>query len=143
MFLPDGTPRGHYEPLHEALTQYSSEELVAIQERVTRSFSDEGITFTVYGDEEAKTTPECRNAQHRCRRRSGTCLDAVHWAPGGLPVPCIHHRCPTQNSEGVAPEEAREAAEVGVVRVDLCLILHRKGGDMCVCDKVRSNAGGD
>ena len=53
MFLPDGTPRGHYEPLHEALTQLSSEELVGIQERVTRSFSDEGITFTVYGDEEA------------------------------------------------------------------------------------------
>ena len=53
MFLPDGTPRGHYEPLHEALTELSSEELVAIQERVTRSFSDEGITFTVYGDEEA------------------------------------------------------------------------------------------
>ena len=53
MFLPDGTPRRHYEPLHEALTQLSSEELVGIQERVTRSFSDEGITFTVYGDEEA------------------------------------------------------------------------------------------
>ncbi len=53
MFLPDGTPRGHCEPLREALTQLSSEELVGIQERVTRSFSDEGITFTVYGDEEA------------------------------------------------------------------------------------------
>ena len=53
MFLPDGTPRRHSEPLHEALTQLSSEELAAIQERVTRSFSDEGITFTVYGDEEA------------------------------------------------------------------------------------------
>ena len=53
MFLPDGTPRGHSEPLHEALTELSSEELSAIQERVTRSFSDEGITFTVYGDEEA------------------------------------------------------------------------------------------
>ena len=53
MFLPDGAPRGHCEPLHEALTQLSAEELAAIQERVTRSFSDEGITFTVYGDEEA------------------------------------------------------------------------------------------
>ncbi len=53
MFLPDGSPRGHCEPLHEALTQLSSKELAAIQERVTRSFSDEGITFTVYGDEEA------------------------------------------------------------------------------------------
>ena len=53
MFLPNGTPRVHYEPLHETLTQLSSEELAGIQERVTRSFSDEGITFTVYGDDEA------------------------------------------------------------------------------------------
>ena len=53
MFLPDGTPREHCGPLHETLTQLSSEELVGIQERVTRSFSDEGITFTVYGDDEA------------------------------------------------------------------------------------------
>ena len=53
VFLPDGTPRVHCEPLHETLTQLSPEELAAIQERVTRSFSDEGITFTVYGDEEA------------------------------------------------------------------------------------------
>ena len=53
MFLPDGTPRGHCEPLRETLTQLSSDDLTGIQERVTRSFSDEGITFTVYGDEEA------------------------------------------------------------------------------------------
>ena len=53
MFLPDGAPREHCGPLRETLTQLSSEELVGIQERVTRSFSDEGITFTVYGDEEA------------------------------------------------------------------------------------------
>ena len=53
MFLPDGTPREHCGPLHETLTQLSSQELVGIQERVTRSFSDEGITFTVYGDDEA------------------------------------------------------------------------------------------
>ncbi len=53
MFLPEGTPRDHCGTLHEALKELSSEDLVAIQERVTRSFSDEGITFTVYGDEEA------------------------------------------------------------------------------------------
>ena len=53
MFLPDGTPREHCKLLHEALTELSSEDLAGIQERVTRSFSDEGITFTVYGDEEA------------------------------------------------------------------------------------------
>ena len=53
LFFPDGTPRSHCEPLHETLAQLTSEELVGMQERVTRSFSDEGITFTVYGDEEA------------------------------------------------------------------------------------------
>ena len=53
MFLPDGTVRGHSRALHEALKQLSAEEAGRIQERVTRSFSNEGITFTVYGDDEA------------------------------------------------------------------------------------------
>jgi len=53
LFFPDGTPRPHCEPLHETLEQLTAEELAGMQERVTRSFSDEGITFTVYGDEEA------------------------------------------------------------------------------------------
>ncbi len=53
MFLSDGTPREHCRPLFEALSELSTEELSSIQERVTRSFSNEGITFTVYGDEEA------------------------------------------------------------------------------------------
>ncbi len=54
MFLPDGAPREHTRQVHEALTQFSAEELVSIQDRVTRSFSNEGITFAVYGDEEAE-----------------------------------------------------------------------------------------
>ena len=54
MFLPDGEPREGSRLLHEALTQLSQEELSGIQERVTHSFSTEGITFTVYGDEEAE-----------------------------------------------------------------------------------------
>ncbi len=53
MFLPDGTPREHCQRLYEVLTRLSPEELASIQERVTRSFSNEGITFTVYGDDEA------------------------------------------------------------------------------------------
>ena len=52
MFLSDGTPREHCRRLYDALTQLSEEELGSIQERVTRSFSNEGITFTVYGDDE-------------------------------------------------------------------------------------------
>ena len=53
MFLQDGTPREHCQQLYETLTEFSAEELANIQERVARSFSNEGITFTVYGDDEA------------------------------------------------------------------------------------------
>ena len=54
MFLPGGAPREHSRQVYETLTQLSAEELVNIQDRVTRSFSNEGITFAVYGDEEAE-----------------------------------------------------------------------------------------
>ena len=54
MFLPDGTPREHCQELVEFLCGLSADELGSIQERVTRSFLNEGITFTVYGDEEAE-----------------------------------------------------------------------------------------
>ena len=53
MFLPDGTPREHCRELYDTLCRLSDEEIGAIQERVTHSFSTEGITFTVYGDDEA------------------------------------------------------------------------------------------
>ena len=53
MFLSDGTPRERCRQLYETLTRLSAEEINAIQDRVTRSFSNEGITFTVYGDNEA------------------------------------------------------------------------------------------
>ena len=54
MFLPDGAPREHCRRLYDTLTQLSRDDLASIQERVTRSFSNEGITFAVYGDEEAE-----------------------------------------------------------------------------------------
>ena len=54
LFLPDGAPREHCAQLYQALRRFSPDELATIQERVTHSFSNEGITFTVYGDEEAE-----------------------------------------------------------------------------------------
>ena len=54
MFLPEGEPRAHCRRLFDALADLSGEQLTSVQERVTRSFSNEGITFTVYGDEEAE-----------------------------------------------------------------------------------------
>ena len=54
MFQGDGTPREQFQSLHETLRRLSVEDVGSIQERVTRSFSNEGITFTVYGDEESE-----------------------------------------------------------------------------------------
>lgn len=53
MFQPDGAPREYCRALYDALRRFSADELGAVQERVTHSFSTEGITFTVYGDDEA------------------------------------------------------------------------------------------
>ena len=53
MFHADGRTRGGWDGLRQTLIDLSADELSAIQERVTRSFSNEGITFTVYGDAEA------------------------------------------------------------------------------------------
>ena len=57
MFQADGAPREHCQRLHESLSRLSAEELSSIQERVTRSFSNEGITFTVYGEGEEQIIP--------------------------------------------------------------------------------------
>ena len=54
MFLPNGAPREHSQELHQALLDLSVEEANGIQERVTRSFSNEGISFQVYGDTEGE-----------------------------------------------------------------------------------------
>ena len=52
MFLNEENPREHYRQLYETLQEFSAEQMVSIQEQVTRSFYNEGISFTVYGDEE-------------------------------------------------------------------------------------------
>ncbi len=51
MFEAEGKPREHCADFHATLSTIAPEELQRIQERVTRSFLHEGITFTVYGDE--------------------------------------------------------------------------------------------
>ena len=52
MFLNEANPREHYRQLYETLQEFSAEQMTGIQEQVTRSFYNEGISFTVYGDEE-------------------------------------------------------------------------------------------
>ena len=53
LFRTDGTPRPHGRDLYETLLESSDDYVNAVGEWVTRSFIHEGITFTVYGDEEA------------------------------------------------------------------------------------------
>ncbi|MDE2860344.1 MAG: circularly permuted type 2 ATP-grasp protein [Chloroflexota bacterium] len=52
MFLPDGTPREHCRELYNTLLGLTVEEVSTMQERVTRSFSNEGISFKVYGEDQ-------------------------------------------------------------------------------------------
>ena len=53
MFQSEGRPHEHCRVLFEALSNMASVELAEIQERVARSFLNEGITFTVYGREDS------------------------------------------------------------------------------------------
>ncbi len=52
MFNPDGYPRPHYEQLHRRLLELPAEELTRRQQLADRSFLNQGITFTVYGNAE-------------------------------------------------------------------------------------------
>ncbi len=53
LFRSDGEPRPHGRDLYDTLLESSDDYVNAVGEWVTRSFTHEGITFTVYGDEEA------------------------------------------------------------------------------------------
>ena len=48
-FLPDGTPRGHYRALHEAMREATPARFAAIGERINRFFENESISFTLHG----------------------------------------------------------------------------------------------
>jgi uncharacterized circularly permuted ATP-grasp superfamily protein len=53
MFERDGTPRAHYRALHDRLLDLGQAEIRRRQASVEQSFLSQGITFTVYGHEEA------------------------------------------------------------------------------------------
>ena len=53
LFAAPGAPRPHCRALHDWLRGQSPAEIGGMQEWVTRSFLDEGITFTVYGEGDA------------------------------------------------------------------------------------------
>ncbi len=52
-FESEGQPRSHYRMLIDEIQRMPREEVERLQDRVARSFLHEGITFTVYGDEES------------------------------------------------------------------------------------------
>ena len=53
MFTAPGRPRSHCHALIEALSELPADELGNLQQRVNRALLHEGITFTVYGDDES------------------------------------------------------------------------------------------
>ena len=52
LFKALATPHGHCRKLYDTLVAFSTEELSSVQEHVTAAFENEGITFTLYGDDE-------------------------------------------------------------------------------------------
>lgn len=52
MFSISGTPRSHYRAVHERLLELSPNELARRQAAADLSFLHQGITFTVYGNDE-------------------------------------------------------------------------------------------
>ena len=153
LFLPDGTPRQHCMQLHQALCELSSDELTTMQERVTRSFSNEGITFTVYGDEEA----EERIIPIDCLPRLLTASEWLHIESGliqrisalNLFLEDVYSRPDTGNNEWM-PRIVRD----GVVPEDMVLDCPQYRSEMrgfsapygswvsiCGTDIVRTNDG--
>jgi uncharacterized circularly permuted ATP-grasp superfamily protein len=53
MFTADGRVRSHYADLHRRVAELSPEELRLRQQACEQSFLHQGITFTVYGDNQA------------------------------------------------------------------------------------------
>ena len=51
MFESPQQPRAHYRMLIDEMRRMPQDEVERLQDRVTRSFLHEGITFTVYGDQ--------------------------------------------------------------------------------------------
>ena len=54
MFHQSGEPRDHYRQLYKILSQTSRADIAGIQDQLTGSFSSEGISFKVYGDDEVE-----------------------------------------------------------------------------------------
>jgi uncharacterized circularly permuted ATP-grasp superfamily protein len=53
MFTPDGRARPHYAELHQRVGELPSEELRRRQQACEQSFLHQGITFTVYGENQS------------------------------------------------------------------------------------------
>ena len=76
MLRADGSPHPHSRNLCDTLGRLSPSDLGAIGEWVTRSFTNEGVTFTVYGPAPSRAHPPAR--RHRMVRQGRS----EHSAPG-------------------------------------------------------------
>jgi uncharacterized circularly permuted ATP-grasp superfamily protein len=57
MYSPDGKPRPHYESLFRTLSAMSGDEFRVRRELAELTLINQGITFTVYGDERGVEKP--------------------------------------------------------------------------------------
>src|ERR1041385_6571719 len=57
MFHADGSPRGHYDALHRSLCEMSRAEFQTRCDLADLTLVTQGITFTVYGDEQGLEKP--------------------------------------------------------------------------------------
>src|SRR5258708_29908629 len=57
MFAPKGAPRPHYESVHGRLRSLSAAEFRSRCDRADVTLMNEGITFTVYGDDRGVEKP--------------------------------------------------------------------------------------
>ena len=73
MFDVEGNPRPHYEALYRQLSTLTVEEFEERRRAADASFLNQGITFTVYGEEEAieRIFPFDLIPRDRSRRRVG------------------------------------------------------------------------
>ena len=77
MFTADGDTRPQYKRLLEMFARMPQEEIERCKKAADLSFLTQGITFTVYGDEQGteRIIPYRSAAAHHHARRSGTQIE--------------------------------------------------------------------
>ena len=144
MFSRDGLTRENYRLLHRRMRSLSVEALGERQRTLERSFLQQGITFTVYGDKRHRADHSHRPfPAHRHRPRNGREIEAgpdpAH--AGAEPVPARHLQRPAdpEGRRGAARSDLG-AASTGA-RCAACHVPHGAYVNVCGSDLIRNEDG--